>query len=165
MKVDEIIEKLGMEPHLEGGFYKRCYASEDVVPVPERFAAPHERQCSTSIYYLLGKDDFSAWHRLKSDELWHHYEGGSVLIRTIDPDTKALSEHMLGKVSDGANPQILVRHGNWFCAQPLGDCEFSLVGCTVSPGFDFKDFELADRVALIAEYPEHELLIARFTRV
>jgi len=165
MKVAEIAARLGMEPHPEGGFYKRNYESDDMTAVDDRYAEPRERHCSTSIYYLLRRDDFSAWHRLKSDEQWHHYEGNPVIIRTIDPSTKALEEHRLGKVSEGATPQILIRHGLWFCAEPVGDDEGSLVGCTVTPGFDFKDFELADRAALTAEHPEHKAMIARFTRI
>ncbi len=164
MKVAEIVTKLSMEPHPEGGFYKRNYASDDMTAVDDRYAEPRERHCSTSIYYLLGRGNFSAWHRLKSDEQWHHYEGNSVIIRTIDPSTKALTEHELGKASEGATPQILIKRGLWFCAEPIGDDEGSLVGCTVTPGFDFKDFELADRTTLAAEYPEHRAMITRFTR-
>ena len=165
MKVMEIVEKFEMSPHPEGGFYKRIYTSEDMAAVGEQYEAPHERPCSSSILYLLRKDDFSAWHSLKSDEQLHYYEGNPVTIRTINPNSGVLMQLRFGKASEGLTPQILIKRGFWFCAEPVGDDEGSLVGCTVTPGFDFKDFELADRATLASEYPEHSAMIARFTRV
>ncbi len=166
MEASEIVSKLGMKPHPEGGFYKRTYASDCMTPVDDRYAEPRKRHCSTSIFYLLEAGDFSAWHRVKSDEQWHHYEGNTVILWTIDPETKKLEKHLLGKVSDGVIPQIKIKGEVWFCAESVhGDDAGSLVGCTVTPGFDFNDFELADRAALTAEYPEYEAIITRFTRV
>ena len=164
MVVDDIVKLLGMEPHPEGGYYKRSYIASDEISLPTRYNDNKKRPSSTCIYYLLGKNDFSAWHRIKSDEIWHHYEGATVTIFTIDPKTHEISKHALGKLTDGAVPQVIVKHGLWFCASLSGEGDFGLCGCTVSPGFDFRDFELADRSEFVAEYPEHETLVQKYTK-
>lgn len=151
-KIEKIIKNLNLAKHPEGGYYKRNYEASDWIVAPERFAEPRDRPVSTAIYYLLGAKDFSMWHRIKSDELWHHYEGLPLKLSIFDQETGVVSEAILGKVSDGFVPQIVIHQGLWFSARPLvptgPDSEYSedyvLCGCTVSPGFDFKDFELAD---------------------
>ena len=164
--MSEIISMLGLKQHPEGGFYKRIYTSTDMVTTVNPTCSKKERPCSTSIYYLLEKDEFSAWHRLKSDEQWHHYEGNPVDIYAIDPKTKELLHYKLGSILDHKSPHILIKRGFWFCAQSIGTetGSYSFVGCTVTPGFDFDNYELAVRLALISEYPEHRDMINRFTR-
>ena len=166
MKLSEIISMLGLKQHPEGGFYKRIYTSDDMVTTVNPPCSKIERPCSTSIYYLLKQDDFSAWHRLKSDEQWHHYEGNPVTIYAIDPNTRELLHYELGSILDHKSPHVLIKRGFWFSAQSIGteNGSFSFVGCTVTPGFDFDDYELAEREALMSEYPEHSEIINRFTR-
>ncbi len=160
------IEGLGLKAHPEGGWYREVYRSAEQLAttgLPERFSGP--RSLSTSIYYLLEGQDFSALHRIHSDEVWHHYAGTSLSLVAIDT-AGALHRHTLGKDLDaGEVPQLVVPAGQWFaatCVEPMG---YSLVGCTVAPGFDFADFELAERAALADSFPEHGALIERFTRV
>ena len=120
------------------------------------------RSLSTAIYFLLEQDHFSAFHRIRSDELWHHYDGSAADVHIIGPggDYRRL---MLG-CGAGRQPQAVVPAGNWFAAEVAGDGAFALLGCTVAPGFDFADFELADGIALAAACPQHAALVRRLTR-
>jgi len=136
---DYYIEHLQLTPHPEGGFFRECFRSEYLLHFPG-FDGP--RPYSTSIYFLLKKDQQSALHRIKSDEIWYHHDGGALIITEIDEHGHHI-ETVLGKdISNGENLQHVVKAGRWFGAQLAGDTEFSLVGCQVSPGFDFRDFEL-----------------------
>jgi uncharacterized protein len=165
------IEHLSLEPHPEGGWYRQAYRADLLLPkqiLAEQFTG--FRAASTAIYFLLERDDFSAFHRLLSDELWHHYAGGPVLVHVIDPDSN-YSQIKLGSDPEaGQTFQAAVKAGCWF-ASHLEDAvhdkqedAFALVGCTVAPGFDFEDFELAKRDELRQIYPQHQKLIDRFTR-
>ncbi len=158
------IERFEMNPHPEGGYYKEVYRSETVIPaeaLPACFGA--SRNCCTSIYYLLERGNFSAFHRMRQDEIWHVYDGGPIRIHLL-LDGGASQGMLLGRTPerDGV-PQGVVPGGCWFAAEPVEEADFVLVGCTVSPGFDFADFELARRVDLIASYPEQEALVRRLT--
>jgi len=157
----KIIKKLQMKPHPEGGFYSETYRSPESASVSWSGESP--RNFSTAIYFLLKAGQFSAWHRLHSDEMWHHYEGGDVKIHVIDPQTRELSTLLLGRVRRGGRPQVLIPRDVWFCAEV--ERRFSLVGCTVTPGFDFADFEMATRADLVGLFPEYEEMINKFTRV
>jgi len=157
----KIIKDLQMKPHPEGGHYAETYRSPESAPVPSSGNSP--RNFSTAIYFLLQKGEFSAWHRLRSDEMWHHYEGRDVKIHVIDPSSGQLSTHVLGRVKGGGRPQVLIPRDFYFCAEV--ERGFSLVGCTVTPGFDFADFEMPKRDYLIGLFPEHEKMIEKFTRV
>ncbi len=155
------IDRLDLEPHPEGGYYAETYTSDVVVKeptLPERYAG--DRPTLTSIYYLLEADDYSAFHRLASDELWHFYYG--------DPITLYLLDESLETITLGVERlQALIPNGTWFAAetvaQPDAAAGYSLVGCDVSPGFAFDDFELATS-ELSSTYPAHSELIERLVR-
>ncbi len=159
------IEKLGLEKHPEGGYFKEVYRSEEVIPkrsLHERYVG--ERNHSTSIYFLLTSDEFSSFHRIKSDETWHFYTGSSVTIHMIDERGK------VSKVKLGANSendevfQHTIPHDVWFAATVDEADSIALVGCTVAPGFHFDDFELGKKEELVRLLPENEEVIKRFTK-
>ena len=164
-KAEYYINKLGLEKHPEGGWFKEVYRSaEEIVKeyLPERFSG--SRHHSTSIYFLLTSDTFSAFHRIKSDELWHFYEGSSVTIYMID-DAGNFSEVSLGRdIENGELLQYAVPHGVWFGAKVNSADSFCLVGCTVAPGFHFDDFELGEMAELLKMYPQHKEIIEKLTR-
>jgi predicted cupin superfamily sugar epimerase len=159
------IDNLLLARHPEGGYYRETYRSGDIIArdgLPERFGS--DRSCSTAIYFLLETGDFSSFHRIKADEIWHYYLGDPVNIHMIDSD----GEHKILKLGPdpeaGETFQLVIPGGLWFAAQSDGPEGFSLVGCTVSPGFDFNDFELGSADELSRIYPGHIALIERFTR-
>lgn len=154
MTKEDIIKELGLERHPEGGAFKETYRSPVSLSI-EGFEG--SRSISTAIYFLIGGEDYSAFHRIKSDELWHFYQGSPLVIVEISPEG-IISETELGS---GLNFQYAVKAGNWFASYSKG--EVSLVGCTVSPGFDFSDFELAEYKHLAKQYPEHEEIIKKLT--
>jgi predicted cupin superfamily sugar epimerase len=160
------IKHLGLSPHPEGGYYSATYKADLTIPaaaLPPRFHG--SRSASTAIYFLLAGTDFSAFHRLASDELWHFHAGDSLVVHVIDPDGK-LSQLQLGhRPDDGEAFQGVVKAGCWFGSRLKDGRGFALVGCTVAPGFEFDDFELAKRAELTAAYPQHQKLIERLTRV
>jgi uncharacterized protein len=162
---DYWIEKLALEPHPEGGYYRQTYRAEltiDQAALPEGF--PGARAASTAIYFLLKSGDFSAMHRLRSDELWHFYAGGALVVSVIDEGGR-YSELLLGSGADaGEIFQAVVKAGNWFGARVQDASTFALVGCTVAPGFDFADFEMGKREELIRKFPRHRRVIERLTR-
>ena len=156
----ELIARLQLVRHPEGGWFRETYRSAESVPVaglPDRFAG--DRVFSTAIYFLLEEGDISALHRIRSDELWHFYAGSPLLIHAILPD----GSYQGWRLGTADLFQAVVPAGCWFGAEPV-DGEFALVGCTVAPGFDFSDFELASRCQLTARYPQHADLISRMTR-
>lgn len=150
------VKKLGLQAHPEGGWFAETYRSEEKVSFPGFAAA---RSVSTSIYFLLEKDDFSAFHRIKSDELWHFHAGGPVTIHILQ-ENKAPTSLTIGP--DGPF-QATVPANSWFAAEPVQET-YTLVGCTVAPGFDFQDFELATQDQLLPLFPDAEKLIRKFTR-
>lgn len=153
---DYWIRQLQLTPHVEGGAFRELYRSS-LTSTPAGF--PGERPYSTSIYFLLQQGQFSAFHKIKSDELWHFYYGDALIIYEIDQQGNMIT-HKLGNNPDkGESFQILIPAGNWFAARVAEGSEYTLCGCTVSPGFDFEDFELADKASLLAAYPQHETLI------
>lgn len=167
------IDTLGLEAHPEGGYFKEIYRSLEIIDetgLPSRFQG--ERHLATSIYFLLQKEQVSHLHRIRSDEMWHHYAGLPLEVHMISTKGKA-SRLLLGKnIEQGENFFGVVPAGCWFGAsvkppQEVGPehegYDFSLVGCTVSPGFDFHDFELANQSDLLQEYPDHKDLIERLT--
>lgn len=165
MTPEELIRHFDLAPHPEGGWYREVYRAGEQVPVaglPPRYDTP--RCLATSIYFLLTADTFSALHRLRADEQWHFYRGTGLTVHQFKPDG-AYSPLRLGTdLAAGERLQAVVPHGCWFGAtvdQPGG---YALVGCTVSPGFEFADFELADRNTLLGQFPQHAELITRLTR-
>ncbi len=159
------IEKLKLEPHPEGGYYRQTYRASLVLAkdgLPEQFTGA--RAASTAIYFLLTGEDFSAFHRLRSDELWHFYAGSPLLVHVIEPDGRYVRLQLGSDPEAGQAFQAVVKAGCWFASQVRDRKSFALVGCTVAPGFDFEDFELAKRQALVRSYPQHRELIEAFTR-
>ena len=160
-----IIEQYQMQPHPEGGLFTRTYHSSGLIPkaaLPAEFTG--ERYFSTAIVFLLKENDFSALHRLKQDEMWHFYLGGALRLVMIFPDGK-FSETILGQnITSGDVVQAIVPAGCWFGAKPTEGAVFSFVGCTVAPGFDFADFELAKRSKLLSQFPDLGAIILEFTR-
>lgn len=158
------VDKLKLLPHPEGGCYRETYRAAEIIPqssLPESFAGA--RCFSTAIYYLLAGGDFSAFHRILSDEVWHYYDGGSdLLIHVISPDG-AYTRLCLGR-SAKALPQAVVPRGHWFAADVEDKSSFALVGCTVAPGFDFSDFEMGDRGHLMKTFPLYGEVITSLTR-
>ena len=153
------IDHLNLLPHPEGGFYKETY--RDSLSVINRVG--NERSVSTGIYFMLTKGNFSAFHRIESDEMWHYYEWESLTVYVIDYSGK-LEEIKLGKdLENGEQLQAVVPAGHWFASR-INQGEYSLVGCTVAPGFDFQDFEMADRETLIKDFPRHSEIITELTR-
>ncbi len=165
-EVKELIKRFNLLPHPEGGYYARNFLSTDTVKSTNKERYNDEnRSAGTSIYYLLQGHNFSAWHSLKSDEIWHHYTGSPVKIHVIDKQGN-LTTHLLGNPLENpkASFQVVITAGNWFAAEITDKTSYSLVGCTVNPGFEFKDFKLADRDTLSAEFPQHSAIINQFSR-
>lgn len=155
------IHHLDLVKHIEGGWYSEVYKSP-VVLVDKQVHG--ERSLCTHIYFLLEQDDFSALHRIESDELWHFYAGDNLIVYEFD-DSGNLTEHKLGKdPANGAYPFCCIRKGSWFGARVVANGEFCLVGCTVAPGFDFADLELAQADQLIDKYPAYKSIIASLCR-
>jgi predicted cupin superfamily sugar epimerase len=163
MTVEELIKHFMMLPHPEGGWYKETYRSNEIFPgtaLPERFDG--NREFSTAIYFLLEKNNFSAFHRIKSDECWHFYAGDPLEIFIIRGNGK-MDRVVLGNdISKGHCFQYVVPANSWFASRTMEGGEFSFVGCTVSPGFDFSDFEMADPVKLSSEFPASASIIRTF---
>ena len=159
------IKKLGLVKHPEGGWFKEVYRSSEVIKkeyLPPRFHG--ERHHSTSIYFLLTSDTFSAFHRIHSDELWHFYAGSPVTVYMIDEGGK-YSEVILGSdPEEGEVFQFAVPAGVWFGAMVNVPDSFTLIGCTVAPGFHFDDFSLGKREELTLNYPQHKDIIEKLTR-
>lgn len=159
------IRKLELEPHPEGGYFRQTYRANLVLAkesLPFEFTGA--RAASTAIYFLLEGENFSAFHRLLSDELWHFYVGGALVVHVIDEHGR-YSEVLLGNDPDrGETLQAAVKGGCWFASEVRDRKSFALVGCTVAPGFDFADFEMAKREELVKDYPQHRRLIDRLTR-
>ena len=158
------IDKLHLQLHPEGGSFREIYRSEDEETFKtEIFKNTEKRPLSTAIYFLLKSEEFSCFHRLKSDEVWHFYDGAPLTIYQFEKDGN-LRRHFLGKeIELGQNFQIVVPKNHWFAAQLTTQNSFALVGCTMAPGFHFDDFEIAKRPDLIARFPMHEALISRLT--
>ena len=131
--------KLGMSSHPEGGYYKEVYRNAKSYNF-EEFEG--ERSISTSIYFLLVKGQTSALHRIKSDELWYYHDGGTLEIIELDENGNEIITKLGKNILDGETLQHVVKAGRWFGARLSPEAEFCLVGCQVSPGFDFRDFEL-----------------------
>jgi len=163
MTAQEWIEGLHLQAHPEGGYFAETFRSAEVIPagaLPDRYGS--NRNASTSIYFLLLPQQCSKLHRLQTDEIWHYHQGGRLELVFIAPDG-TLSRQFLGpSLAAGEQLQVLAPRNHWFGARPVGD-DFSLVGCTMAPGFDFADFELGDRDALEADYPQHADWIREFT--
>ena len=149
MDAEDVVRRLGLLPHPEGGFFRETYRSGLTLELPDG----RHRPASTAIHYLLPAGTWSAWHRVASDEIWHHYDGGVLRLHRLGLGSRLLHR---------ADPQAIVPAGVWQAAEPVE--EAVLCGCTVAPGFDFADFELGRADELVAAYPDQEPLIRRLLR-
>lgn len=162
MNIQDYIQQLQLLPHPEGGYYKETYRSQATANFK---GFDGERNYCTGIYFLIEKNNFSALHRIKSDEMWHFYAGDALEVIEITLEGKLIVTHVGSNLMKGEVFQYTVKAGHWFGSRVKEGGVFSLVGCTVSPGFDFNDFEMAEREELIDFYPEHENIIKNLTRV
>lgn len=160
-----LISGLSLLPHPEGGWYKEVYRSRENIPsnaLPERYN--DDRSLGTSIYYLLGKDDFSAFHRIQSDELWYFLKGDPLELLVLMPDGK-LGQFVLGLDNSGViSYQLCIPSGHWFAARLKEGGHYALMGTAVVPGFDFADFEMGEEEMLVKEFPDHAGLIRQLCR-
>jgi uncharacterized protein len=159
------IERLQLEAHPEGGYFRQTYRSDVMIAreaLPLGFTGG--RPTSTAIYFLLEGKNFSAFHRLRSDEMWHFYVGAPIAVEVIAPSGEH-SSILLGPDLEAEQvPQAVVPAGCWFASHVADWKSFAVVGCTVAPGFDFEDFEMAERAELVGKYPQHRDVIERLTR-
>lgn len=165
MTAPELVSFYELQPHPEGGYYKESYRSGEHIAgncLPERFEG--NRNFSTAIYFLIDGRSFSAFHRIKSDEMWHFYSGIALNIYVIDIDGKLEVIRLGNNIQNGEVFQAVVPAGCWFASEPSTAEGFSFVGCTVSPGFDFNDFELARKETLSGMFPQHTSVIHRLCR-
>lgn len=162
MNVNDYIHHLNLLPHPEGGYYKETYRSEATTNF-EGFDG--KRNYCTGIYFLIEKNNFSALHRIKSDEMWHFYAGDALEVIEITPEGKLIRTSVGANLKNGEVFQYTVKAGHWFGSRVKHGGQFSLVGCTVAPGFDFNDFEMAERNSIIALFPNHRDIIMELTRV
>ncbi|WP_321884267.1 cupin domain-containing protein [Paraburkholderia bannensis] len=162
-EVEELIRRFGLEPHPEGGYYSETYRADKFVRREGANDAEGTHAASTAIYFLLANGAYSAWHRIRSDELWHFYAGSPIEIHSID-ESGVLSTRKLGHAlaHPGTVFQAVVPAGHWFAARCCDPSTYALVGCTVAPGFEFSEFEIADVNALVGKYPLHRSIIELF---
>ena len=161
------IKKLALQPHPEGGYFREIYRSTVNIPaaaLPARYRGP--RSCSTSIYYLLAGTQISTLHRLTSDEQWHFYDGGALLLAMITPDGTSREVRLGRRATAGEQFQVVIPAGTWMGARLAAPARrgYALIGCTVAPGFEFRDFALGRRSDLLKRFPQHRKLILALTR-
>lgn len=176
---DEVIKILNLKEHnLEGGYYRETYRSLDVVSYEEilcsgrlsKLESTHSRTdkkvrpSSTLIYYLLKGHQISPLHKVSQDEVWHFYFGSSITLHIINEDSSIANVTLGNNISDSFLFHYVVKKNTWFCAEVDDKTSFSLLGCTVAPGFEFNDFELGTKSALLAAFPQHRLIIEQFVR-
>lgn len=173
MQKELLVKTFELQPHPEGGYYKETYRSEGKLITndpPHHF--PNHRNYSTAIYFLIEVNNFSALHRIKSDEIWHFYEGDALEVIEIDIEGNLIKTQVGRDITNGQTYQYTVKAGHWFGSRVLKGgpfntlrAGFSFVGCTVSPGFDFNDFELANYNDLSRLFPQHSSIIKELTRI
>lgn len=167
MTAAEVKQILNLKPHpREGGWYDRTYESGEHL-APTAFADtryPTPRHTSTAIYYLLEPDTFSEMHLLASDELFHFYAGDAVEMLQLRPGSQGRIVHLGTDLAAGQRPQVVVPRGVWQGSHLLPGGQWALLGCTVSPGFEFEDYREADRATLCAAWPAFADLIRALTR-
>lgn len=163
MAPSDFINRFSMQPHPEGGYYTSTYQASLLIPqhsLPNSFKG--NRPVSSAIFYLLEHGDFSSFHRIASDECWHFYAGDPLWIHTLATDG-TYTRTTLGP-NEGMTFQYVVKAGTWFASEPATGSKFSFVGCTVSPGFHFDEFEMASADSLISKFPAQTSLITRLCR-
>lgn len=164
MTAQNIIELLGLQEHPEGGYFKETYRSEGIISndsLGEKYQG--DRNYATGIYFLLTSEKFSAFHRVNQDEMWHFYKGDPLKLHMISPKGKYSFVIIGNDLEKGEVPQFTVKGGDWFAAEVLEGGSFSFVGCTVAPGFDFRDFVLPTTEELIELFPQHKAIFQKLT--
>lgn len=156
LTAEKLIAKLNLQPLAEGGFFQRIYESN--------MHDPNERRYGAAIYYLLKAPDFSCFHRIDCDELWHFYAGNPLMLYQINPNG-ALTKTLLGNLlsNEKHSPVAIVEKGNWFAAELVDPVGFSLVGCTTTPEFVYEAYEIGNTKNLCEKFPQHVDLITRLT--
>lgn len=165
-EIEGIIEKLDLTPHPEGGYFKETYRSEGLIDkksLDTKYSG--NRNYSTSIYFLLTSGAFSAFHKIHQDEVWHFYSGSPILLHMIDQEGHYSKVAIGGDLNKDETPQFIVQGGVWFASEVKNENSYSLVGCTVAPGFDFDDFELGKRDEMLQKFTRHKSIINRLTRL
>jgi uncharacterized protein len=166
LSAERLKEILKLEPHpREGGWFRQTYVSAERIPqaeLPGRYDG--ERAAATAIYYLLTPTTFSEMHRLASDEVFHFYLGDPVEMLQLRPDGEGEVVRLGADIEGGMKPQLLVSQGVWQGSRLVAGGEVALLGCTVSPGFDYADYEQGMRARLTAEYPAFAEKIRELTR-
>ncbi|WP_114971086.1 cupin domain-containing protein [Rhodoferax ferrireducens] len=159
------IDTLHMQAHPEGGFFKETYRSHHLMDVAQGGGCTTvQRSVSTGIYFLLEKNNFSAFHKIQSDEMWHFYAGQALEVLELNEHGELCCTRLGPNILNGEIHQYVVPANTWFASRVASGGSFSLVGCTVAPGFDFADFCLADRAILLAEFPKFSQIITELTR-
>jgi len=164
-RINRLIQQYNLKPHPEGGWYIQTYKSNELIDVsalPGRFGG--DRSFSTAIYFLLEQGNFSAFHRIKSDECWHFYSGDPLLIYVIEENEELKIISLGNDPEKGQTFQYVVPANCWFASRPAPGSEYCFVGCTVSPGFEFEDFELANANELSNAHPQHKDIIRQLCR-
>jgi predicted cupin superfamily sugar epimerase len=160
---DYFVKSLDMIAHPEGGFYKEIYTSQENITSNElKVDFEGTRILWTSIYFLLRDGEVSNFHRLKSDEMWYYHSGSPLTIYMISPEGELITQQLGLDVTKGEKPQVLVPK-DYIFGSAMNEVGFALVGCMVSPGFEFRDFELFERETLLARYPQYEYTILKLT--
>ena len=164
MTAKDLIKKFDLIEHPEGGFYKETYRSNSVINnknLTSNFIG--DRNVSTCIYFLLTSDKFSAFHKINQDEIWHFYKGTTLKLHMISP--KGVYSYVLigNNIINNELPQFVVPANYWFAAEIIKEKSYAFTGCTVAPGFDFKDFVLPKRKELIKLFPKHSEIIIKLT--
>lgn len=163
-EAERLVRALGLEPHPEGGYFRETWRSHLTADLDGGRGGPRgTRSFGTAIHYLLAGRDVSRLHRLKADEIFHLYAGGPLTIHILEKETGYRKVVLGPRVEAGQVFQAVIPAGCWFGASLFEDDSFALVGCTVAPGFDFEDFEMGARSALLASFPEHEDIIRLLT--
>jgi predicted cupin superfamily sugar epimerase len=163
-RAQQLIASLGLAPHPERGYYVESYRAPLMVNgLPAPFVGPHA--AATAIYFLVTRAQPTTYlHRLLADEIFHFYEGGPLDVLLLGASGSGEVRRLGTDVAAGERPQIVIPAGTWFAAELAEGASHCLIGCTVAPGFEFADFELAAGPELAARYPAHAARIARMTR-
>lgn len=159
MTASHWIKHLNLQPHPEGGWYREVFRSDKQV---SRLNETASKNACTSIYYLLENDDYSGFHRIASDELWYFHKGAPLHIHAIDEN----GEHTIHELSDTPTGNLFaaIKAGWWFASEIPSKAGYTLVSCAVAPGFEFSEFEMAEKEKLMARYPQYTGLLTRLCR-
>ena len=155
-RIQELVTQFNLQAHPEGGFYSETYRSDQLT-------ASQDRNLVTCIYFLLTSENVSNFHRIKSDEMWFFHEGSSLTVHTLDPQNGHLQHAVGNEIQKGQTPQLVVPKNTIFGSSVTDENSYSFVSCVVAPGFDFNDFELFTRDALLEGFPESESIIRQLT--